>query len=131
LSLNYLSLTGGESGKAALQEILKLYDFTGSAVTQQQIEGIASVTSRPVIRRISEIHGGAVARGLEVAVVFDEDKYVGSSWFLLAAVLERFLGLYVSINSFSQLVVTTTERDKNHKPAIKKWAPRAGEQTLL
>jgi type VI secretion system protein ImpG len=131
LSLNYLSLTGGEFGKAALQEILKLYDFTDSAVTQQQIEGIAAVSSRPVIRRISEIHGGAVARGMEVTIAFDEDKYVGSSWFLLAAVLEKFLGLYVSINSFSQLVATTTERERNHKPWIKKWPPRAGEQKLL
>lgn len=131
LSLNYLSLTGGESGKAALQEILKLYDFTDSVVTQQQIEGIAAVTSRPVIKRISTIHGGAVARGMEVTMAFDEDKYVGSSWFLLAAVLEKFLGLYVSINSFCQLVVTTTEREKNHKPPIKQWPPRAGEQTLL
>jgi type VI secretion system protein ImpG len=131
LSLNYLSLTGGESGKAALQEILKLYDFTDSVVTQQQIEGIAAVANRPMIKRISDVQGGAVARGVEVTMAFDEDKYVGSSWFLLAAVLEKFLGLYVSINSFSQLVVTTTEREKNHKPPIKKWPPRAGEQTLL
>jgi type VI secretion system protein ImpG len=42
-------------------------------------------------------------------------------------VLERFLGLYASINSFSQLVGKTRQAEA----PFKKWPPRAGEQTLL
>ena len=39
-------------------------------------------------------------RGIEVSVEFDEQKYIGTGVFLFASVLERFLGLYASINSF-------------------------------
>ena len=37
---------------------------------------------------------------------FDEEKYVGSGVFLFASVLEKFLGLYASLNSFTQLIAT-------------------------
>ena len=66
-------------------------------------------------------------RGLEVTVEFDEDKYVGASVFLFAAVLEKFFGLYASLNSFTQLVARTRQR----KEPVKRWPPRAGEQILL
>jgi type VI secretion system protein ImpG len=52
---------------------------------------------------------------------------VGSGLFLFASVLERFLGLYTTLNSFTQLVATTRQRDK----PIKLWPPRTGEQVLL
>ncbi len=66
-------------------------------------------------------------RGLEVTIEFDEEKYVGSGVFLFAAVLERFLGLYTSLNSFTQLIVKTQQREE----ILKRWPPRAGEQILL
>ena len=66
-------------------------------------------------------------RGLEVTVQFDEEKFVGSGVFLFASVLEKFLGLYTSLNSFTQLIATTQQREG----PLKKWPPRAGEQILL
>ncbi len=44
LSLNYLSLV--DEGKEALQEILKLYDFTGSPYLAKQVAGITAVSAR-------------------------------------------------------------------------------------
>ncbi len=131
LSLNYLSLSGGESARKALQEILKLYDFKDSAVNQQQISGITTVHSDRVVRRVGSGHGGAFARGVKVNVEFDEEKFVGSGVFLLAAVLEKFLGLYVSVNSFSELEITTRQRVVQKKGFLKRWPARAGEQILL
>jgi type VI secretion system protein ImpG len=125
LSLNYLSVC--EGGREALQEILKLYDFGGSPVIQQQIAGIVDVQSRRVVRRPAAMPWNGFCRGLEVAITFDEEKYVGGSAFLFASVLERFLGLYVSLNSFSQLIARTRRRQE----PLKRWPPRAGEQILL
>jgi type VI secretion system protein ImpG len=42
-------------------------------------------------------------------------------------VLERFLGLYSSLNSFSQLVAISKQREE----PLKRWPPRAGDQILL
>ena len=47
--------------------------------------------------------------------------------FLFANVLERFLGLYASMNSFNQLTIRSQQREED----IKSFQPRAGEQELL
>jgi type VI secretion system protein ImpG len=121
LSLNYLSLVQG--GEEALREILKLYDFDNSPATRQQINGIVSIQSRLVTKRI----GQSFCRGVEVTITFDEDKFIGTGLYLFACVLERFLGQYVSVNSFSQLVAKTIQK----KEVLKKWPPRNGNRVLL
>jgi type VI secretion system protein ImpG len=128
LSLNYLSLVErtGASGPDALQEILKLYDFSDSSATRQQINGITGVEARRVLRPIGTSHAGFV-RGVEVKVDFDEQQFIGSGVFLFASVLERFLGLYASVNSFTQMVATSRQREG----ILKRWPARAGEQIVL
>jgi type VI secretion system protein ImpG len=121
LSLNYLSIV--EGGEKGLKEILSLYDFENSATTRQQIGGIVSLESQHVTRRL----GQSFCRGVQTTITFDEDKYVGSGLFLFACVLERFLGQYVSVNSFSQLVAKTIQR----KEVLKQWPPRNGNHILL
>ncbi|MCK5508336.1 MAG: type VI secretion system baseplate subunit TssF [Desulfobacterales bacterium] len=121
LSLNYISLVQG--GEDALKEILKLYDFENSPATRQQINGIVSIQSQPVTKRT----GQSFCRGVQVTITFDEDKFVGTGLYLFASVLERFLGQYVSINSFSQLIARTIQK----KEVLKKWPPRNGNRILL
>ena len=121
LSLNYLSLVS-ENGRG-LRELLKLYDIQDSAVTRQQIDGIASVSFEHRTMRI----GRGFCRGVEVTVVLNEDKFVGSSVYLFSAVLDRFLAQYVSINAFTRLVVKSMQRSG----VIKAWPPRNGNRILI
>ena len=121
LSLNYLSLV--EGGKDALREILKLYDFDNSPATKQQINGIVSVHSHYITKRM----GQSFCRGVQVTIEFDEDKFIGAGLYLFACVLERFLGQYVSLNSFSQLVARTIQKNE----VLKTWLPRNGNLILL
>jgi type VI secretion system protein ImpG len=125
LSLNYLSIC--EGGRDALQEILRLYDFSDSAVIRQQIAGLTNVTSRRVVGRPTLSPWDSFCRGLEVTLELDETKYVGSGVFLFAMVLERFLGLYTAVNSFVQTVATTQQREE----PLRRWPPRAGQQIIL
>ena len=110
----------------ALQEILRLYDFADSSVTRQQIAGITKVGARRVLRSIGVLQPSFV-RGIEVSLELDENQFVGTGIFLFAQVLERFLGLYSSVNSFSQLVLTSRQREG----VVRRWEPRAGEQIVL
>jgi type VI secretion system protein ImpG len=125
LSLNYLSLVSG--GREALQEILRLYNFTGSTYSEKQIEGLTSLNSRRHFAPVVSDDGMAFARGTHVDMEFDEEQFVGGGVYLFAAVLESFLGLYVSMNSFSQLQVRTRQR----KEILRQWPPRAGRKILL
>jgi type VI secretion system protein ImpG len=127
LALNHLSITGGEDGGDALREILTVYDYAATRVTQQHIEGIAGVTSRRVAAPISDGTAQGFCRGVEVTLTFDEDKYVGSGPFLLACVLERFLGLYASLNSATRMVA----RSKQREGPWKRWPFRSADRTLV
>ncbi len=125
LSLNYLSLV--EEGKEALQEILKLYNFTDSAYSEQQIKGIAGVSSRKHFARVISENGITFARGVRVEMELDEEQFVGGGSYLFGSVLEHFLGLYTSLNSFSQLVAKSRQR----RGLIHEWPPRAGRKILM
>lgn len=125
LSLNYLSLVN--EGREALQEILRLYNATESTYAEKQIQGITEIASKAHFARVISENGISFARGTRVDIEFDEDQFVGGGVYLFAAVLEHFFGLYVSLNSFSQLSARTRQR----KEVMKEWPPRAGQRILL
>jgi type VI secretion system protein ImpG len=125
LSLNYLSLADG--GPEPLQEILRLHNFSDSMSAEKQIQGITAVRSGPCYSRVAAEHGLSFARGRRVEIDFDEEQFAGGSVFLFASVLERFLGLYASLNSFSVLSARTPQR----KEVLREWPPRAGWKALL
>ena len=128
LNLNQLSLVENEDGTPqALQEILQLYNFNDSSVTRKQILGITKIESRKVVRQIGQRVGSGFVRGMETTLEFDEEQFVGSGLYLFACVLEKFFGLYVSLNSFNQTVMTTKQREG----IVKRFPPRTGEQVLI
>ncbi len=125
LSLNYLSLI--EEGREAFQEILKLYNFSGSTFSEKQIEGIMGLQSRRHFARVISENGITFVRGMQVDLELDEEMFVGGGIYLFSSVMEYFLGLYASLNSFSQLSVRTKQR----KEIVKQWPPRAGQKILM
>jgi type VI secretion system protein ImpG len=128
LSLNYLSLidTNDREGASALRDILRLYSDTGDLQTSKQVDGVKSISSRPITRRVTTSGAIAFARGLEVTITLEEAAFEGSGVFLLGAVLERFFARYVSINSFTETVVKTVERGE-----IMRWTMREGLRPIL
>jgi type VI secretion system protein ImpG len=125
LSLNYLSLV--EEGKDALQEILKLYNFSPSSFSEKQVDGISSIRSSRHFARVISDNGISFSRGTRVEMDLDEEQFVGGGVYLFASIIERFLALYVSLNSFSQLVARTKQR----REVMREWPPRAGQRILM
>lgn len=125
LSLNYASLVDG--GAEALRELLRLHDPGRTASAEKQIRGVLSLTGRPVHARVRSEHGLTFARGNRIEIEFDEEEFAGAGVFLLASVLERVLGLSVSLNSFCILAA----RSRQRKEWMREWAPRSGWKTLL
>lgn len=125
LSLNHLSLV--EGGREALLEILSLYNFSSSPAIRKQIAGITGVSSEPAIAKVGPVNRQAFVRGTRIHLEFDEEELVGAGVYLMAAVLERFFGLYCAVNSFTQLVVRTRQREK----VLATWPPRAGDAILV
>jgi type VI secretion system protein ImpG len=123
LTLNHLSLTDGTDGADALREILTLYDFADSAVTRGHIEGVRTILGKRVMGRAN----GAICRGVEVGIEFDEDRFTSNSLYLFASVLDRFFSLYASVNTFTRTVATVARKEGVYK----RFLARAGEMIVL
>ena len=93
LSLNYLSLI--EDGREALQEILRLYSRAPGS-TERQIDGIIDAGAM-AFREGGRRCGIAFVRGTRVNLLLDEEYWARARF---SAVIDRFLGGYVSLNSF-------------------------------
>jgi type VI secretion system protein ImpG len=128
LSLNYLSLTDSPDGQGAatLRELLQLYADLAEPTVQRQIEGVKSIASNAIVRRLPIPGPVSYGRGLEVSVELDERAFEGSGVCLLGAVLDQFFAKYVSINSFTETVLRTTQRGE-----ILRWPARIGRRPLV
>ena len=121
LSLNYLSIADEGNGGAALRELIGLYAPAGDRIVAKQLEGVRGVTTRPIVRRMTDEILSTAVRGLEIKLDFDESFFEGAGAYILGSVLERFFRKYVTINSFTETVLTTQQRGE-----ITRWRPESG-----
>jgi type VI secretion system protein ImpG len=127
LSLNYLTLIDdGMNGAQTLRNLLLVFCDQADISLRHQVEGLQSIQSRPILARLPSPGPITFARGLDISVKFDEAAFEGSGPFLLGAVLERFFGRYVTVNSVVQTRLTTDQRDE-----IACWPVRAGARVTL
>jgi type VI secretion system protein ImpG len=128
LSLNYLSLvdTDERQGAAAFRDLLKLYVDDNDALRRRQIEGVKSIKSQGVVRRVDSPGPIAFARGLEITVTMDENAFVGAGAFLFGSVLEQFFTKYVSLNSFTETVIYSEQRKETMR-----WPAQIGKRQLI
>jgi type VI secretion system protein ImpG len=135
LSLNHLSIADPEEGRDALREYLRLYDYADprvypklASVNRQVVDGLERVSCGPDVELIQFGAGTAYARGLQIQLSLDEEKFEGVGAFLFATVLDRFFAMYASINSFTRVKYHTR---KSGNDAVKIWPPRVGTRPLL
>jgi type VI secretion system protein ImpG len=127
LSLNYLSMLDSKEGDGAvaLRDLMKLYVNPNDVYTLRQVEGIRSVASTPIVRRVASAGPLTFARGLEIRVTMDEEAFEGSGIFVLGAVLAQFFARYVSINSFTETVIVSQRRGE-----IIRWPSLIGRRQI-
>ncbi|MES2118295.1 MAG: type VI secretion system baseplate subunit TssF [Pseudomonadota bacterium] len=125
LALNHRSLsTDGLPGFVAM---LQLYAPGASAVALRQIEGIADLSHRTTTAWLRDGKAATYLSGVEVVVTLDEDAYAGSGLHAFAQMLDHFFGLYVHLNSFTQLVVLSKSTGKE----LLRCLPRNGALHLV
>ncbi len=128
LTLNYLAITDGNDGEgaSALRELLSLYANLSDVASHRQIAGVRTTTLRPVVRKLPLDGPPSFGRGVEVTVECDETAFEGTSVFVLGLVLARFFARYVSINSFVETVIRTSQRGE-----IARWPMNVGRRPTI
>lgn len=127
LLLNHLSLDGGDGATQALQETLRLYDGIGDPSNLRVIDSILSIKSEAATLRVAAGVQAGFCRGTVLHLELDEAGFAEHGIFLFASVLEVFLGLSCSMNSFVQLRATTNAREG----ALCQWPARSGTRPLV
>jgi type VI secretion system protein ImpG len=126
LSLNYLAIGAAADGGNALRELLSLYADLTDPAGRRQIQGVRSASTRPVVRKMPLDGPPTFARGVEATLECDETAFEGTSVFLLGLVMSRFFARYVSINSFVETVVRSSQRGE-----IARWPMILGRRPAI
>lgn len=125
MSLNYKSLVDIES----LKHIFSTYNFPAyynlqaARVHELRMEGLESIKTEPVTLLVK----GTPVRGIRTHITAKSSKFsCEGELYLLLTMVERFMSMYASINSFNQLWVEDLDKGEHYK-----WMPLQGKQPLL
>lgn len=125
LTLNYQSLASvdGLRTMLSLYNFQALYDRQAARENELKLEGIRTVTTAAE----DAILKGAPVRGFHTNVELSESNFAGEGdMILFASVLNEFLALYASLNSFSRLTVKGSQSGESYR-----WPSRLGRQNIL
>lgn len=127
LSTNHLTLMGSQSSVDTLKERLFLHVGAQQKDRLMDINSIVNITQQPIVRRIGNEAWRGFVKGVEVSIHVDTSPHKGSSSFLLASILRHYFAITVSMNSFVEVVLKSTER----KGEWMRWPALHGTKTLL
>lgn len=124
LSQNYLSLTEID----ALRGVFELYNFQtrrspqAARASARRLEGLSAIRAEPAVI----LHQGCPLRGSRITIDVLEDRFAGDGdLFLFATLLDEFLGLNATLNSFVQLRVHGLQQGETLT-----WPCRTGRDLL-
>lgn len=124
MSLNYIPLTD----LPALRGVLSTYDFRAmhdsrrARVLQQTLNGMIAVSTIETDR----IYRGLPLRGSRTTLVLNQKHFAcEGEMFLFSSVLNEFLALYATVNSFHQLTVIEEKTGEEYQ-----WPARLGTTVL-
>ena len=124
LTPNYATLAPQDhDDPALLRDHLALYGRIDDPVMRRQIDGILSVRSEPVTRRVPGQSRLAFARGLRIRLKLDDASFENARMFLFATVLERFLAEFAAVNSFIECIFESPQEG-----VFIQWPPRMGQR---
>jgi type VI secretion system protein ImpG len=124
LTPNYATLAPEDhDDPALLRDHLALYGRQDDASTRKQIDGITSIRSKPVVRRVPGLDRMAVARGSRITIKLDDGSFDNGRMFLFSAVLERFLAEFATVNSFTECIFETPMEG-----TLARWPARIGRK---
>jgi len=127
LTPNYATLAPRDhDDPSVLRDHLALYGQQDDSALRRQIDGILSIRSELVARRVPGLDRMAIARGHRIRIRLDDPGFDKSRMFLFSAVLERFLAEFASINSFTQCIFESALEGE-----FARWPPRIGRHQTI
>jgi len=125
MSLNYQSLMNKEALKIILStyDYRRYYDRQQARASEHRLDSIDTIK----VDRVDRLYQGRPVRGIRSTMRIIESKFTNEGeMFLFFTVLNEFFSLYVSLNSFHELIVHGIEQGE-----VYKWPARIGQQPII
>lgn len=126
LSLNHMLLSGSK-GVHVLRETLMLYNVHDLPAITRLINMILHLDVQPITARLQASDPRTLARGVALTLTFSHEALNEPEYYLLCCFLDRFLGLYAPVNSFTR-VTTLIEHEEHTR---RTWPIRAGKLSWI
>ncbi|PCH95035.1 MAG: type VI secretion system baseplate subunit TssF [Gammaproteobacteria bacterium] len=128
LSINFLGINDHDSVSALtkLKTLLSLMMNKKDHAQNKQIDGIIHLKTSQITSRLPFSGPICFGRGVAIELTIDELAFEGNSVFMLGMVLDQFFAQYVSINSFTQLILNSSNRGE-----IYRWPIRIGLRSAI
>ncbi|HCQ6821445.1 TPA: type VI secretion system baseplate subunit TssF, partial [Escherichia coli] len=110
-----------------LREMLSIYNYNQNPGNERLINWIIDLKITPITSRLSMTNPGSIANGVSILITFEHSAYTDPEYYLFCSFIERLLGLYAPVNSFTR-VVTQIENETHTR---KIWPIRAGRLSWL
>lgn len=131
LSIHHLGYSDPSIALKVLKETLHLYANMTQAHVGAQIESITNFSTKEVVRRMPKREKDQAwlgfVKGIGVNVTIDEETDPSHMSFALAHILQHFLSMNVSIDSFVEMNLFSHQR----KGVWMSWKPLNGHHSLL
>lgn len=127
LSLNHLPISNGDHAFKALKEILYLYASLTADANAPELKGLVGMKTSQIVRRVGLDAWRGFSQGTAVELSFKSEAFAAGGAMLFANVLNEFLALYSSVNSFIELSIKKEEQTGNWKT----WTLNRGDKFLL
>ncbi len=123
LNLNQLLQQDGSQ----IRSLLQLYNPSNHPAQQQLVNVISHITTEPCAQRVYREGVSAICRGLKITLYVNTKKINIGYYWLVFKTLEKFLSQYSSNNSFIQLNIFDTTKNKE----LYQWPAIVGNKPLL
>ena len=125
MSLNFLPLNNVQAMRAliASYDFRALHDRHRARVLDKTLQGMVRIA----VEETDRIYQGLPVRGAVTRMTLDQRSFsCEGEMFLFASILNEFLALYATVNSFHQLVVIEEKRGEQYQ-----WPARLGRKLTL
>ena len=112
LKINYKNILNNdiEKNTEIIKDLIKLYASNDKLQDRKQVDGITLATAKQELIKLKHEFGVSFGPGLFYEILFDENSFSDSGFFLLANIIHLIIGKNISINTLIKTKVTSSVR---------------------
>ncbi|MDR1390842.1 MAG: type VI secretion system baseplate subunit TssF [Holosporales bacterium] len=125
LAATHISLSTSQNILGILKQLAEIFSSGTQLKVDELFGGMESISTKEVVRRIGNDAWRGFVKGMEMTISISENQTFFK--YFLGTIINQYLSDIVSINSFVELKMKSTNSEK----LLAFWAPTSGRKNLI